>query len=89
VVSCNTFSVAISKFGSPGKNQPIKMVKLLVRFLSEYQEFRLAEFESCAKAENVEIKFTEKLTEKDIFLYVDFPSEKDATRVLSRCVLIK
>lgn len=56
----------------------------------EHEDFRLAELNSCAKLYNVPIHYdAQTFSNQDIFLYVDFPSEQDAVKVIGRCVLMK
>eukprot|EP01080_Neovahlkampfia_damariscottae_P000730 gene730-8982_t len=61
----------------------------LLRFFSDYANFRICELQSAAKAERIKIQFKDTLKDEEIYLFVDFESEEDVQKVLSRCVLIK
>ena len=41
-------------------------MKFLIRFINEYHDFRIPEFENAALAEDIKIKYSQKL-EKGVF----------------------
>jgi tRNA (guanine10-N2)-methyltransferase len=65
-------------------------MKFLCVFNLIDEDFRLAELDSCAKIFNVPIQYdASQFKATDIYLYVDFPSEEDARKVVGRSVLLK
>ena len=63
--------------------------KYLVRFYNDYAAFRLPDLESSAQSLSIPLSHCGKLEDDEVFYFVEYPSEEDAKKAISRSVLIQ
>ncbi|EFC48950.1 predicted protein [Naegleria gruberi] len=65
------------------------MPRYLVRFFNDYAAFRLPDLECSAHSFSIPLSHCGKLEDDEVFYFVDYPSEEDAKKAVSRSVLIQ